>query len=84
MSQNWSDEQTRFLIDERKYRNIEYHQLPRGERSGFWQSIARRINREFGSYLSGQDCKEKFQNLVRAYYVNRNKFNIYLFIARIC
>ena len=40
---DWSDAQTRILIDERRNRNEEYYDLGRN-RNIFWESIVTRIN----------------------------------------
>lgn len=67
---DWTDAQTRILIDERRNRNEEYHNLGRN-RDVFWGSVATRINNEVhGSNFLGHHCKEKFRNLVRDYNVS--------------
>lgn len=68
---DWSDAQTRILIDERRNRNEEYHDLGRN-RNIFWESIATRINEGQGTNFQGHHCKEKFRNLVRDYNVSDN------------
>ncbi|CAG8844185.1 16623_t:CDS:2, partial [Gigaspora margarita] len=62
----WTDAQTRTLIEERRNRNIEYHNYGRN-RTIFWNSIANRINQEHNTNFTGYHCKEKFSNLVRSY-----------------
>ncbi|RIB04477.1 hypothetical protein C2G38_2120572 [Gigaspora rosea] len=62
----WTDAHIRTLIEERRNRNIEYHNLGRN-RNVFWHSIANRINREHNTNFTGSHCKEKFSNLVRSY-----------------
>ena len=64
----WTDDQIRILIDERKNRNIEFHDYGR-ERIGFWDSVATKINRELKTSFNGYQCKEKFIHLVRDYNV---------------
>ncbi|CAG8630365.1 8931_t:CDS:2 [Diversispora eburnea] len=64
----WTDTQTRTLINERRNRNIEYHNLGRN-RNAFWNSIANRINQEHNTSFNGGHCKEKFLNLVWGYNV---------------
>ena len=66
---DWNDAQTRILINERRDRNEEYHNLGRNK-DVFWRSIATRINEELGSNFLGHHCKEKFRNLVRDYNVS--------------
>ncbi|RIB07009.1 hypothetical protein C2G38_468716 [Gigaspora rosea] len=65
----WTDAQTRTLIEERRNRNIEYHNHGRN-RNIFWNSIANRINQEHNTNFTGYHCKEKFSNLVRSYNVS--------------
>ncbi|CAG8468979.1 7837_t:CDS:2 [Acaulospora morrowiae] len=62
----WTDAQIRMLIDERRNRNDEYHNLG-SNRIGFWNSIATRINQVHRTSFNGYQCKEKFMNLVRDY-----------------
>ncbi|PKC55327.1 hypothetical protein RhiirA1_503824 [Rhizophagus irregularis] len=62
----WADTQIRTLIDERRTRNDEFHNLGRN-RKIFWNSIADKINQENRTSLNGYQCKEKFSNLVRDY-----------------
>ncbi|KAF0420611.1 hypothetical protein F8M41_006926 [Gigaspora margarita] len=61
-----ADAQTRTLIEERRNRNIEYHNHGRN-RNIFWNSIANRINQEHNTNFTGYHCKEKILNLVRSY-----------------
>ncbi|CAJ0844356.1 17965_t:CDS:2 [Entrophospora sp. SA101] len=69
---DWTDAQTRILINERKNRNVEYHNLGR-DRLPFWESIAIKINEEHNTHFDGYQCKKKFTNLIRDY--NRNTSN---------
>ncbi|CAB4495845.1 unnamed protein product [Rhizophagus irregularis] len=62
----WTDPLIRTLIDERRTRNDEFHDLGRN-RKRFWGTIASKINQENGTSFSGHQCKEKFSNLVRDY-----------------
>jgi hypothetical protein len=68
---DWSDAQTRILIDERRNRNEEYYDLGRNQNI-FWESIAMRIDEGQGTNFQGHHCKEKFRNLVRDYNVSDN------------
>ena len=68
----WSDQEIRLLINQRKNRNIEYYRIIGRSRAGFWDSVARRINRAAGSNFTGRQCRRKFQNLVSIYYVSKN------------
>ncbi|CAG8540622.1 3484_t:CDS:2 [Ambispora leptoticha] len=62
----WTDAQIRILIDERRNRNEEYHNLGRNQ-TEFWASVATKINRDHNTSFNGYQCKEKFMNLVRDY-----------------
>ena len=68
----WNEQEIRLLVDQRRHRNTEYHQMVGRSRMSFWNSVARRINRTVGSDFSGKQCKRKFQNLVSIYYVSKN------------
>ena len=70
MPSEWNDPQERLLINERKSRNTEYHGLKRRQKSAFWDDIAQKINRQYGTDFSGKQCHNKFLNLTRAYYVS--------------
>ena len=74
----WTERQIRLLIDQRKYRNEEYYRIVGRSRRGFWDSVARRINRSKGTNFYGNQCKRKFQNLVSAYYVSIMYNNKYM------
>ncbi|EXX62866.1 hypothetical protein RirG_157760 [Rhizophagus irregularis DAOM 197198w] len=62
----WTHAEIRTLIDERRTRNDEFHNLGRN-RERFWGTIASKINQENGISFSGHQCKEKFSNLVWDY-----------------
>ena len=77
----WSEEETRLLINQRKHRNLEYYRTPGRSRTAFWNSVARRINSSAGSNFTGNQCKRKFENLVTMYNVSKIikiKGNIYI------
>ncbi|POG58866.1 hypothetical protein GLOIN_2v1727115 [Rhizophagus irregularis DAOM 181602=DAOM 197198] len=65
----WTHAEIRTLIDERRTRNDEFHNLGRN-RERFWGTIASKINQENGISFSGHQCKEKFSNLVWDYNVS--------------
>ena len=44
----WSEEEIRLLINQRRHRNLEYYRTPGRSRTAFWNSVARRINRFAG------------------------------------
>ena len=70
-SDDWNDDQVRFLIDERKERNLEYHSTPNKKKRLFWEDIARKLNeQENTNYFTGDDCNKKFSNLTKAFKVN--------------
>ena len=46
MSSEWDDPEERFLINERKNRNVEYHGLRKGrQKHAFWDDITKKLNR---------------------------------------
>lgn len=67
----WNERTIRLLINQRKHRNREYYQIIGRSRTSYWESIARRINREAGSNFTGRQCNRKFNNLVSHYYVSK-------------
>ncbi|CAB4485462.1 hypothetical protein RhiirA1_499949 [Rhizophagus irregularis] len=72
MSAQWSEEQIRMLINERKNGNEEYHRTPNRNKRNFWEDIANEINRVNNTnYFTGEDCNKKFLALTRAYYTAR-------------
>ena len=66
----WNENTIRLLINQRKHRNVEYHQIIGRSRVAFWESVARRINRSANTDFDWKQCKRKFQNLVSTYYVS--------------
>jgi hypothetical protein len=68
----WNESEISILINERRKRNEEYWTLPGNDRTSFWNSIAEKINLEHQTSLTGKQCKDKFQNLVRDYKVRSN------------
>lgn len=82
----WNDYQINLLIEERRSRNEEYWNITGNSRTSFWDSVASKINIEFQCSYTGQQCKEKFQNLVREHMVREKitdlffKNNIYRFL----
>ncbi|RIB07974.1 hypothetical protein C2G38_2212885 [Gigaspora rosea] len=65
----WEIEEIRFLIAERKSRNIEYHQMLK--KNQFWLSVAECLNRRFNTFYTSNQCKGKFQQLVKEYNLMR-------------
>jgi len=41
----WNDPEADLLVSERRRRNVEYHLRFRGNKTEFWESVARRIYR---------------------------------------
>ncbi len=66
----WTNDQLRLLINERKSRNIEYHNIVGSSRVDFWNEIANKINEEFRTNYTGHQCKDKFRNLVNSHNVS--------------
>jgi Myb/SANT-like DNA-binding domain len=67
----WNERTIRLLINQRKHRNGEYYGIIGRSRKNYWNSIARRINRDAGSSFTGNQCRRKFNNLVTHYYVSK-------------
>ena len=66
----WGDPETDLLVSERRRRNGEYHSRFRGNKTEFWQSVARRIFRRYNSTYTARQCEQKWRNLVRDYGVS--------------
>jgi hypothetical protein len=66
----WTENTINLLINQRKYRNVEFHRII-GGKGEFWASVARRINRSADTTFTGMQCKRKFQNMVSTYYVSK-------------
>ncbi|RGB22568.1 hypothetical protein C1646_748474 [Rhizophagus diaphanus] len=70
MSLEQNEEQTRFLIDERKTGNEVYHKTPKRSKTDFWEEISNKLNENNNiNYFTGEACNKKFLSLTRAYYV---------------
>jgi hypothetical protein len=67
----WSDPEVRLLIDERRQRNVEYWEIAGCSKVPFWMSVAAKINSNFRSTYTAEQCKEKFQNLIREHKVGK-------------
>jgi hypothetical protein len=85
----WTDAEADYLINQRRRRNDEYHDIPGRSRARFWESVARRVNRHFHRghrrrRYTARQCEQKWRNLVRDYRVsnkiNNNNNEIYLFL----
>ncbi|CAB4484792.1 unnamed protein product [Rhizophagus irregularis] len=63
----WTDRQLRVLINEKKNKNNNFHELSGNIKHNFWKGLASKINLEFRTTYTGRQCKEKFNSLVRAY-----------------
>ena len=72
-SDGWNGAQVRFLINERKERNSEFHSTPNKKKRLFWEDIARKLNeQENTNYFTSEDCQKKFNNLKKAYKVSNS------------
>jgi hypothetical protein len=68
----WNDPEIRLLVDERRNRNVEYWEIAGcNSKVAFWTSVVGIINSKFRKIYTAQQCKEKFQNLVREYKVRK-------------
>jgi|tagenome__1003787_1003787.scaffolds.fasta_scaffold18500451_2 hypothetical protein len=67
----WNDPEIELLIEERRNRNIEYWRIAGCSKTGFWMSVAGLINSRFRKSYTAEQCKEKFQNLVREHMVRK-------------
>ncbi|GES84565.1 hypothetical protein GLOIN_2v1874283 [Rhizophagus clarus] len=65
----WNDPEIRLLIQERRNRNEEYWNIAGCSKISFWMSVAVKINSNFRSTYTAEQCKEKFQNLLMRAYV---------------
>lgn len=71
-SNEWGDPQIRFLINERKERNNEYHATPNKKKRLFWEDIANKLNeKENTNYFTSEICHKKFSSLTKAFYVSK-------------
>jgi hypothetical protein len=75
----WNDLEVRILIEERRSRNAEYWAMPGCSKVPFWASVAAKINSQFRSTFTAEQCKEKFQNLVRENKVRKLQNDMILF-----
>ncbi|GBC01415.1 hypothetical protein RclHR1_41870001, partial [Rhizophagus clarus] len=64
-----NDPEIRLLIQERRNRNEEYWNIAGCSKVSFWMSVAAKINSNFRSTYTAEQCKEKFQNLLMRAYV---------------
>ncbi|CAB4487566.1 unnamed protein product [Rhizophagus irregularis] len=72
MSLEWNEEQTHFLIDERKTGNEVYHKTPKRSKTDFWEEISNKLNENNNTnYFTGEACNKKFLSLTRAYYTTK-------------
>ena len=68
----WSDPEIQLLINERRARNEEFYEMAGRSKVAFWMSVASVVNIRFSGNYTGEQCKEKFQNLVREHKVRKN------------
>ncbi len=74
-SPQWHDPMTDMLVEERRRRNDEFHNLYGRSRQDFWESVARRficvIFYFVYSLITGLQCSQKWRNLLRDYNVSK-------------
>lgn len=75
----WSEDEIRALIDERKSRNADYHRMFGRSKVPFWDEVAEKVKEDTGTVFTGIQCKEKFKNLVRDCKVNKILMLYYLY-----
>ena len=68
----WSDPEIQLLINERRTRNEEFYEMAGRSKVAFWTSVASVVNIRFSGNYTGEQCKEKFQNLVWEHKVRKN------------
>ena len=61
----WSEQEIRALVDERKRRNAEYHRMIGRSKVTFWNDVAEQIKEDTGTNFTGIQCREKFKNVVK-------------------
>jgi len=67
----WNDAESNFLVDERRRRNDQYHNISRRSRTEFWESMSRRIYRTYHRQYTARQCEQRWRNLVRDYTVSK-------------
>jgi hypothetical protein len=67
----WSEPEINLLIRERRERNEEFHGMTGRSKVAFWTRIAGVVNIRFNKTYTGEQCREKFQNLVRDHKVRK-------------
>jgi hypothetical protein len=67
----WTDEQCKYLIDQKTSRNDEYWELSSRCRTPFGRSIAEKINECFGTRYTGAQVKTKWKNLLHEHLLVR-------------
>ena len=67
----WGNPETDLLVSERRRRNHEFHYRHRGNKTAFWESIARRIRRRYNIAFSARQVEQKWRNLRKDYDVSK-------------
>lgn len=75
----WSEDEIRALINERRRRNEDYHRMFGRSKIPFWNEVAEKVKEDTGTDFTGIQCKEKFKSLVRDCKVSKI-LNVILFI----
>ncbi|CAG8594890.1 18627_t:CDS:2 [Racocetra fulgida] len=65
----WKAVHVHVLIDEYKENNAEFYNMSGSQKSLFWNGVTTRINFEFGTYFTGNNCKDKFNGLNMVLYI---------------
>lgn len=61
----WSEEEIRALIDERRRRNADFYLMFGRSKVQFWNEVVDKIEEDTGTRFTGSQCSDKFKNLVR-------------------
>ena len=67
----WRMPETDYLVEERRRRNEQFHNIEGTSRVDFWESVARRINRRYYTDYTYQQCEQRWRNLVNDYRVSK-------------
>lgn len=66
----WNDDEIVSLIEKRKKGNNDFYYKFGRNKMKFWIKIANEINQEKKTYFTGDQCRIKFNNLVKDYNVS--------------
>jgi hypothetical protein len=77
MPQIWSNRTLQALIDVRRASNEVKHSIYGNRKVEYWQLVAAQLNSEYGVNFTYQQCRSRFNALVREFYVS---LNIYYYL----